>query len=118
MAKYEHHLFVCTNQREPGCGRPSCNADGKGELHRRLREAVRAAGLNDRVRVNKSGCLDQCEHGPNLVVYPDAVWYGHVSPDDAEEIVHSHLVEGRPVERLMLTDNCIHTSSCEHKLAK
>jgi (2Fe-2S) ferredoxin len=83
-----------------------------------LREAVRAAGLNDRVRVNKSGCLDQCEHGPNLVVYPEAVWYGHVSPDDAEEIVQSHLIEGRPVQRLMLADECIHTPSCEHKPVK
>ncbi len=118
MAKYERHLFVCTNQREPGSARPSCNADGKAELHKLLSQAVVAAGLKDRVRVNKSGCLDQCEHGPNLVVYPDAVWYGHVRAADVAEIVQSHLIEGRPVERLELAEGCIHAAVCEHRPAK
>lgn len=118
MPKYERHLFVCTNRREPGSARPSCNADGKAELHKQLKQAVDAAGLKSRVRVNTAGCLDQCEHGPNLVVYPDAVWYGHVAPSDVAEIVQSHLIEGHPVERLMLADECIHTASCEHRPAK
>lgn len=115
MAKYERHVFVCTNQREPGSARPSCNANGKAELPKLFKQAADAAGLKDRVRINKSGCLDQCEHGPSVVVYPDAVWYGRVTAADVEEIVHSHLVEGMPVERLMLADSCIHTASCEHK---
>lgn len=118
MAKYERHLFVCTNQREPGSARPSCNADGKAGLHKLLSQAVAAAGLKDRVRVNKSGCLDQCEHGPNVVVYPDATWYGHVSAEDVAEIVQSHLVEGKPVERLVLAEECVHTASCEHRPLK
>jgi (2Fe-2S) ferredoxin len=116
LAKYERHLFVCTNQREPGSARPSCSPDGKSELHRQLNLAVAAAGLKASVRVNKSGCLDQCEHGPNVVVYPDAIWYGNVGAGDVEEIVQSHLIEGRPVERLMLADSCIHTATCEHRL--
>lgn len=118
MAKYERHLFVCTNRREPGSPRPSCNPDGKGELHTLLNQAVAASGLKDRVRVNKAGCLDQCEHGPNVVVYPDAVWYGNVQPADVAEIVDSHLLHGRPVERLVLAEDCIHTASCEHRPAK
>ncbi len=118
MAKYERHVFVCTNRREPGSPRPSCNADGKAELHKQIKQAADAAGLKDRVRINTSGCMDQCEHGPTVVVYPDAVWYGHVTAEDVAELVQSHLVEGRPVERLVLADACIHTVACEHRPAK
>lgn len=80
-----------------------------------LQQAAKAADLAGRVRVNKSGCLDQCEHGPTVVVYPEAVWYGHVKPEDAEEIVREHLIGGRPVERLRLADECINTKSCPHR---
>lgn len=118
MAKYERHVFVCTNQRPAGAPRPSCNADGKAELHTLLNQAVNAAGLKETVRVNRAGCLDQCEHGPTVVVYPEAVWYGKVSPADVAEIVQAHLVEGRPVERLVLAEDCIHTAACEHRPAK
>lgn len=118
MAKYERHVFVCTNCREPGSARPCCNADGTAALHKAMKQAADAAGLKDRVRINKSGCLDQCEHGPNMVVYPEGIWYGRVSVQDAAEIVQSHLVEGRPVQRLMLDPNCINTPACEHKPRK
>jgi (2Fe-2S) ferredoxin len=80
-----------------------------------LQQASKAAGLAGRVRMNKSGCLDQCEHGPVMVVYPEAVWYGRVQPEDAEEIVLEHLVGGRPVERLRLPEECINTKSCPHR---
>jgi (2Fe-2S) ferredoxin len=118
LAKYERHLFVCTNQRPEGSPRPSCNPDGKAELHRALNLAVAEAGLKGRVRVNKSGCLDQCEHAANVVVYPEAVWYGNVQLADVPEIVQSHLIEGRPVARLELAEECIHTASCPHRAAK
>ncbi len=118
LAKYRRHVFVCTNQREPGSARPSCNANGTSQLHAQLKQAVDAAGLKGTVRVNKAGCLDQCEHGPNVVVYPEAVWYGHVSTADVAEIVASHLVAGRPLERLVLHDACIHTEACEHRPSK
>ena len=67
------------------------------------------------VRINKSACLDQCEHGPTLVVYPDAIWYGFVKTDDIEEIVQSHLVGGVPVKRLMMPEGCLNTSHCPHR---
>ena len=118
LPKYQRHVFVCTNQREPGSARPCCNADGKSQLHALLKQAVDAAGLKGTVRVNKAGCLDQCEHGPTVVVYPEAVWYGGVGAADVAEIVESHLVAGRPVQRLMLADACIHTEACEHKPRK
>ena len=54
------------------------------------------------MRANKSGCLDQCEHGPTVVVYPDAVWYGRVTEADIDEIIERHIIGGEPVARLRL----------------
>jgi (2Fe-2S) ferredoxin len=112
---FEHHVFVCHNVRPEGAPRPSCTSDGKSELHTELQQLTKAAGLAGRVRINKAGCLDQCEHGPTVVVYPEGVWYGHVQPSDAAAIVEQHLVGGTPVERLRLADECINTRSCPHR---
>jgi (2Fe-2S) ferredoxin len=84
-------------------------------LQKLFKEAIGAAGLKATVRANKSGCLDQCEHGPTVVVYPEAVWYGFVQPEDVVEIVQEHIVNGRPVERLRLAATCVNTASCPHK---
>jgi (2Fe-2S) ferredoxin len=115
LAKFQHHVLVCTNSREPSNPRGSCTTDGKSDLLPLFQANVKEAGIKPTVRVNKSGCLDQCEHGPTVVVYPEAIWYGHVTPADVDEIVQSHLVNGRPVERLMLADDCINTGACPHK---
>ncbi len=80
LARFEHHVFVCHNSRPADAPRPSCAADGKSDLHTRLQQLSKEAGLGGKVRINKSGCLDQCEHGPTVVVYPEAVWYGNVRP--------------------------------------
>jgi (2Fe-2S) ferredoxin len=118
MPKFEKHLFVCGNQRPAGSPRPCCDPEGKAELQKLFKEKLKARGLKGRVRANQAGCLDQCEHGPNLVVYPEGVWYGHVTPADVDEIIESHIVGGKPVERLMLADECINTPSCPHRAAK
>ncbi len=112
---FEHHVFVCHNVRPADAPRPSCTKDGKSELHTRLSQLSKDAGLAEKVRINKSLCLDQCEHGPTVVVYPEAVWYGNVQPEDAEEIVKEHLVGGRPVERLRIADKCVNTKTCPHR---
>ena len=115
MPVFEHHVFVCHNARPEGAPRPSCTTDGKSDLFTELQQRVKAAGLGATVRINKSGCLDQCEHGPTVVVYPEGVWYGGVQPEDAAEIVEQHLVGGRPVERLRMAEECVNTKSCPHR---
>lgn len=102
MPLYEHHVFVCENRRPEDDPRGCCAAKGGAEVRTALKLAAKHAGLGKRVRVNNAGCLDQCEHGVTVVVYPEAVWYGHVTLDDVDEIVREHLIGGRPVERLRL----------------
>jgi (2Fe-2S) ferredoxin len=118
MPRFEKHLFICGNQRPPGHPRGCCDPQAKGELQKLFKEKLKARGLKGKVRANQSGCLDQCEHGPNLVVYPDGVWYGGVTAADVDEIIDSHIIGGKPVERLMLAESCINTASCEHKMRK
>src|SRR5438477_4780533 len=65
MPGFKHHIFICTNQREPGSPRGCCNPNGNAELHKAFKDAIAARGLKATVRANKSGCLDQCEHGPD-----------------------------------------------------
>jgi (2Fe-2S) ferredoxin len=118
MAKFEKHIFVCGNQRPAGHPRGCCDPLGEAKLQKVFKQKLTERGLKGRVRANQSGCLDQCEHGPNVVIYPDAVWYGRVTEADVEEIVQSHIVEGKPVERLRLAESCLNTGACEHRKGK
>lgn len=115
MPPFDKHVFICTNQREPGHPRGSCDPDADDGLQKAFKKALAARGLQRRFRANKAGCLDQCEHGPTVVVYPDTVFYGGVTEADIDEIIDTHLVGGRPVERLRLADACINTATCPHK---
>jgi (2Fe-2S) ferredoxin len=118
MPKFEKHIFICGNQRPPGAPRRCCDPTGQAELQKSFKEKLAALGLKGKVRANQSGCLDQCEHGPNLVVYPEAVWYSRVTLADVDEIIESHIVGGKPVERLVMPDSCINTKDCEHRTRK
>ena len=111
MPRFERHIFICTNQRPEGHPRGCCNPSGAGELHRLFKVKLAQRGIQVTVRANKSGCLDQCEIGPTVVVYPEAVWYGHVSSADVDEIIESHIVGGRPVDRLIIPDALLNTTS-------
>lgn len=93
MGQFERHVFVCTSG-------DYCPHDGSAEIHRLLKEGVAARGLKTSVRVNKSGCLDQCGHGPMIVVYPEDVWYAGVTPEKARRIMDEHLVAGRAIHDL------------------
>jgi (2Fe-2S) ferredoxin len=87
-------------------------------LQWRFKQKLNAMGLKGRVRANRSGCLDQCEHGPNIVVYPEGVWYGGVKLEDMDEIIESHILGNRPVERLITPDSCVNAASCPHRKPK
>ena len=104
MSYYQRHVFFCVNDRGPGADRPSCNRCGAAELRDYAKQRVKEMGLNGEgnIRVNQAGCLDRCESGPVCVVYPEGTWYTYVDEEDVDEIIDSHLVNGRPVERLKI----------------
>ena len=94
MGQYERHVFVCTSGE-------TCPEQGDTEKFVKiLRERARQVGQLGDVRVNKAGCFSQCGRGPMIVFYPEDVWYAGVQESDLDEIFTSHIVGGRPVERL------------------
>lgn len=98
---YERHIFFCLNERTNG---EACCAQFQAQAaFDRCKQQVKTAGLAGpgKVRVNKAGCLDRCAAGPVAVVYPEAVWYSFVDVQDIDEIVESHLKNGKVVERLL-----------------
>ena len=100
MGYFDKHVFFCCNQRagSENC----CNNYGADELRNYAKERVNALGLagKGKVRINKASCLDRCDDGPVLVVYPEGVWYTFVDKTDIDEIIEEHLRNGRVVERL------------------
>lgn len=104
MSYYQRHIFFCVNDRGAEHERPSCNQCGSQELRDYAKQRMKELGLTGegRVRVNQAGCLDRCEEGPVCVVYPEATWYTYVDEEDVDEIIDSHLVDGKPVERLKI----------------
>lgn len=99
---YTRHVFCCMNQRDAGHPRGCCMEKGAVELRAYMKTRAREMKLG-RVRINQSGCLDRCELGPTMVIYPEGIWYTVKTKEDVDEILQTHLVEGRVVSRLMLT---------------
>lgn len=99
---FRRHVFVCQNERAADDPRGCCGARGAGAVLEAFKVALKAQGLAREIRAQKAGCLDACEHGPTVVVYPEGIWYGRVTPADVPEILERHLVGGTPVERLVV----------------
>ncbi len=102
MSRFRHHVFVCTNTRDPSDARGCCSASGGEEVLGWFKEDIQKRGLKGVVRANKSGCLDACEFGPAVVVYPDAVWYSPKSQEEVLRIVEQHLQHGQVVPELLI----------------
>lgn len=100
MQRFEHHIFICINERAPDNPKGCCSAKGSAAIAEKFKEELYRRGLKGKVRANKAGCLDACERGPSVVVYPEGVWYQRVTVDDVIEIIESHILGGKPVERL------------------
>lgn len=98
---YKAHIFCCVNERSPGHIRGSCANKKSMQFRAYLKARIKAAGITG-IRVNAAGCLDRCELGPVLVIYPDNVWYTYRSNEDLDEIVRTHIIDGELVERLIL----------------
>lgn len=102
MPYFDKHVFICTNERPAGHPRGDCTKRGSAAVREAFKKEISERGLKGRIRANASGCLDNCEMGCSVVVYPDDVWYGKVTAGDVAEIVEKHLLGGQPVDRLMI----------------
>lgn len=99
---FKHHIFFCLNKRDDG--ESCCASQGAEAAFDYMKSRVKKLSLNGKhkARVNRAGCLDRCDQGPLMVIYPEAIWYTFVDNDDVDEIIESHLINGQVVERLQV----------------
>jgi (2Fe-2S) ferredoxin len=98
---FDAHLFVCCNRRPDGHKRGSCAAKGSEKLRDYMKVRAKELGL-ERVRINLAGCLDRCELGPSVVIYPEGVWYKIETTADVDAVLERHVRDGgRATELLM-----------------
>ena len=98
---YERHVFFCTNERPDGHPRGCCKAKGSVKIRNYMKARAKELGLK-RIRINNAGCLDRCEQGPAVVIYPEGIWYKCETNEDADRILVAHLRDGGRVNDLML----------------
>ena len=116
MQPFHYHVFIC-DQKKPE-GLPCCPGRGSLATIEALRKEVAARGLLDAVQITTCGSLGVCERGPNLVVYPEGIWYSGVKAEDVPELVESHFIKGRPLERLLNRDEAALRSEIHSNRAK
>jgi (2Fe-2S) ferredoxin len=102
MPDFSRHIFMCINQRPRGDPRGCCADSGSVKLQEFMKREVDRLGLKALVRANKAGCLDHCEYGPSIVIYPEGVWYWAGTDADITEILEQHVIAGRIVDRLLM----------------
>ena len=102
MRHYQFHVFVCENRRDASDPRGCCEDKGSEAVREAFKDELKRQGLRGVSRANKAGCLDACELGPAVVIYPEGVWYTVRTPEEARRIVTEHLVGGRVVDDLLM----------------
>lgn len=112
MPPFTSHIFVCCNQREPQHRRGSCDPDGAEALREAFKVEMAKRKLGPLVRANKAGCLEQCEVGPTVVIYPQGIWYGHVQISDVPRILDETVMGGRILEDLLIPGACLNNGQC------
>ena len=105
MPRFARHVFVCINERPEGHPKGCCLRKGSQDVRDALKAELRRLRLDGIVRANNSGCLDACEHGVSMVIYPEQIWYGGVRKEDIPEIVERTIVRGEVIERLLIRDD-------------
>ena len=103
MFKFDKHIFICTNQRLHGAERPSCGEEHGLEIVDAFKKKLKEKKLSIKVRAQKSGCLDICFYGQTVAVYPEGVFYVNIQLADVDEIIEEHILNNRPVQRLLLS---------------
>lgn len=110
--RFKKHVFICTNQRNDP-DRKSCGEECGMALVKAFKKAIKDNNLKVEMRAQRTGCLDACDFGPSMVVYPEGIFYGGVQLSDVDEIVNEHLINNRPVQRLITDFTKVKNSTSE-----
>lgn len=105
MKRFEKHIFICENRRDVDNKRGSCAEKGSTNLKKIFKEKLKEKGILAEIRPNSCGCLDACEYGPVVLIYPEQVWYGNVKEEDIDEIINENLLNNRIIDRLTIKDS-------------
>ena len=100
---YDAHVFVCCNRRPDGHPKGSCAEKGSEKLRDYMKARAKEMGLPN-IRVNSAGCMERCDRGPSLVIYPEGVWYTIRTPADVDAVLERHVRDGGRVSELMMTE--------------
>ena len=105
MPPFKRHIFICINERPKDDPRGCCADRGSEKLHAHFKNETKRLNLKGLVRANKAGCLDHCDLGPSVVIYPEGVWYWVGNEADVTEIMERHILKGEIVTRLLMPDH-------------
>ncbi len=111
MGRFQKHIFVCINERPKDHPKGCCLHKGSAAIRDAMKDELKKLGISSLVRANTSGCLDSCEFGPTIVIYPEGVWYGGVTKDDIHDIIEQHILQGKVVERLQIKNAKYHSDT-------
>ncbi len=114
MPAFTHHIFICTNQRSSENPRGCCDCEGTGKLRAAFKAGLKERQLGPLVRANQAGCLEQCEHGPTIAIYPQGIFYGGVTPADVPRILDETVIGGKILDDLLIDEQCLNNPNCEH----
>lgn len=115
MPAFSHHIFICCNRRSPDHHRGCCDPDGSETLRSAFKTCLREKNLgHPDVRANKAGCLEQCEYGPTVAIYPQGIFYGGVTSEDVPRIVEETIIGGRILEDLRIPDEMLNNATCDN----
>ena len=104
-SKYNKHIFICVNERDQNSSKDDCVRCGGKDVRLKFVQLINQNGLKGKVRANKSGCLDACELGTAVVIYPDNIWYTRVTINDVDEIFETSILNDNVVERLSANEH-------------
>ena len=102
MPQLKKHIFICENLRPGDSPKGCCARKGSEQLKKVMKQKLAQKGLHKTYRTNSAGCLDACEHGAAMVIYPQAIWYGHVKEADIDEIIEKTILGDELIDRLII----------------
>lgn len=115
MPAFTHHIFICGNTRTEGHPRGCCDPQSAQTLRKAFLAELNRVQAGSLVRANHAGCLDQCEHGPTVVIYPGGTWYGRVTVEDVPRIVQHTILGGQVLNDLLISQDCLNNPDCPHR---